>query len=78
MIYETHIDKYSANYLTPIGEVIASKNNPSVWGIRLLIKTDVEIEDSNGTSRVVAGGGVIPIIRNLKIKFKENIIGEIK
>lgn len=78
VIYETHIDKYSANYLTPIGEVIASKNNPSVWGIRLLIKTDVEIEDSNGTSRVVAGGGVIPIIRNLKIKFKENVIGEIK
>jgi hypothetical protein len=34
--------------------------------------------DANGDVKVVNGNGVIPIVRNLKIKFNENTIGEIR
>ena len=78
MIYTTHVDKYSSEYLVPIGKVIASKRNPSLWGIKLALNTEVEIKDNTGKVKVVEKDGIIPIVRNLKIKFNENTIGEIK
>jgi hypothetical protein len=38
----------------------------------------VEIKDADGNVKQIAGNGVIPIVRNLKIKFNENTIGEIR
>lgn len=78
MIYESHIDKYSSLYNKPIGKVIANKNNPSLWGIKLNLEEDIEIKDGFGNIRQIVKDGVIPIIKDLKIKFDENVIGEIK
>ena len=78
MIYITHVDKYSSNYLQAIGKVVANKSNPSIWGIKLATSEDVEIKDSNGNIKMIPRDGVIPIVRNLKIKFNENTVGEIK
>ena len=61
-----------------MGKVVVNKNNPSLWGIKLALENDVEIKDCKGNEKVVAKDGVIPIVRNLKIRFKENLIGEIK
>ena len=77
-VNEIHIDKYSSEYSKAVGTVITNKNNPSLWGIKLSLGEDVEIEDGVGNIRAVAKDGVIPIVKNLKIKFKENVIGEIK
>lgn len=76
-IYETHLDKYSTNYNEVIGKVIANKNNPGLWGIRVG-QGGITIEDSKGTTKEIASGGIIPIVRNLTINFNENIKGEIK
>jgi DNA-binding helix-hairpin-helix protein with protein kinase domain len=77
-VYETHVDKYSSEYLLPVGRVIASKKNPGLWGIKLALDGDIEIKDAAGNVKTVAADGVIPIVRNLKIKFNEHTIGEIK
>ena len=77
-IYKSHIDKYSSEYNKSVGIVVANKNNPALWGIKLALLDDVEIKDSEGNVKTVSGTGVIPIVKNLKIKFNENTIGEIR
>lgn len=77
-LYESHIDKYSSEYGKEVGVVIANKNNPSLWGIKLNLGGEVEITDSVGNTKTVSSNGVIPIIKNLTIKFNNNVIGEIK
>lgn len=77
-VYVTHVDKYASDYLRAIGIVVANKKNPSVWGIKLANQNDVLIKDADGNERTVAKDGVIPIVKNLKIKFNENVIGEIR
>lgn len=77
-IYMNHIDKYSSEYNKIVGCIIQNKNNPNLWGIRLNLDNSVEIKDSVGNVKIVEKNGVIPIIQNLKIKFNDNMIGEIK
>lgn len=77
-LYENHVDKYTSEYDKTVGVVIANKSNPSLWGVRLLLEQGVEIKDSVGNIKQIAKDGVVPIIKDLKIKFYENIIGEIK
>lgn len=77
-LYKSHVDKYSSEYNKSVGFVVANKNNSALWGIRLCFVDDVEVKDSQGNVKKIAGTGVIPIIRHLKIKFNENTIGEIK
>ncbi|MGN0796473.1 MAG: hypothetical protein ACI4MT_05930, partial [Christensenellales bacterium] len=77
-IYISHVDKYSSEYNTAVGIVVANKNNPSLWGIKLALNSTVEIKDADGNVKQIVGNGVIPIVRNLKIKFNENTIGEIR
>ena len=64
--------------MTAVGKVVVNKNNPSLWGIKLALDNAVEIKDTSGNVKTIAGNGVVPIIRNLKIKFDENTVGEIK
>ena len=73
-----HLDKYSSEYNEVVGTVISNPNKPSIWGIRLNLGDKVEIKDVNGNVRIVEGNGVIPLINNLKIKFADNVIGEIR
>ena len=77
-LYLRHLDKYTADYLTVVGKVVVNKSNPSLWGIKLALRENVEIKDAGENTKIIAGGGVVPIIRNLKIKFNENTVGEIK
>ena len=77
-VYKSHIDKYSSEYNKSIGIVVSNKNNPSLWGIKLALLNEVEIKDSEGNVKTISGTGVIPIVKNLKIKFNENTIGEIR
>ena len=76
-IYESHIDKCSANYNTLIGKVVVNKNNPSLWGIMLRLNNSVLIRDKTGKEKTIDKDGVIPIISDLKIKFSDTAIGQI-
>ena len=76
-LYRPHIDKYSADYHIPIGKVVANKSNPGLWGIKLDLASPVLIKDEAGQEKEVAPNGVIPIIRNLKIKFGEGTFAQI-
>ncbi len=77
-IMATHLDKYSSAYNEPVGIVLANPNRPTLWGLRFSGQGEIEIKDEAGTVRVVPEGKPVPIVRNLKIKFKNNVIGEIK
>ena len=76
--YSHHIDKYSPRYNDEVGEVIANKKNPALWGMRVKVGGDILIKDANGNERTVAAGGVIPVVKGLKIKFNNTTIGEIR
>ena len=39
---------------------------------------EIILTDSSGNQKIITTNGVIPIIRNLTIKFNETIEGEIK
>lgn len=77
-LFLSHVDKYSPHYNSPVGIVVANKKNPSLWGIKLALDHNVEIKDSEGNVKTVDANGVIPIVKNLKIKFNENTLGEIR
>lgn len=71
-IFRHHVDKYSSEYNEIVGTVIANKNNPNLWGIRLNLDYDVEIEDAFNNRKIVKKDGVIPIVKNLTITLEEN------
>lgn len=77
-LYKNHVDKYSSLYNNAVGVVVSNKNNPSLWGIKLALDSKVEIKDQDGNVKEIDGSGVIPIVKNLKIKFSNNMIGEIR
>ena len=76
-LYKVHVDKYSSEYNTPVARVIANKNNPALWGIRLRLGRDVLVKDESGKEKAIPGDGVIPIVNNLKIRFADNCVGQI-
>ena len=77
-IYANHLDKYSSFYNEEVGEIIQNKKNPALWGMRIRSQGDILIKDASGNEKTIAAGGVIPIVKELKIKFNETTIGEIK
>ena len=77
-LYSSHVDKYSSEYNKSVGMVIVNKNNPSLWGIRLALLNEVEVQDGTGNVKTIAGTGVIPIVKNLKITFDDHTKGEIR
>ena len=77
-LYSHNLDKYSSSYNAEVGEVIQNKNNPALWGLRVKVGGDILIKDANGSEKTIAAGGVIPIVKGLKIKFNETTIGEIR
>lgn len=70
-IYKHHLDKYSDEYNFMMAKVIASKNDPSRWGLKLRLDSDVVVIDQTGNSKTIDKDGVIPLIKNLKICFKD-------
>ena len=76
-IYRVHLDKYSTAYNEKIGEVVRSKNNPNIWGIKLE-HNGVTLEDSYQNSKSIEENKVIPIIQDTTIIFNENLKATIK
>ena len=76
-IYENHLNKYSSNYNKEVAKVIVNKNNPSLWGIKLNLEKNILIKDSHNNEKEINNVGIIPIIKDLKIKFDDGLIGEI-
>ena len=77
-IYKFHLDKYSSEYNEAVGIVITNKNNPSLWGIKFNLENDIQIKDKEGNVKDILGNGVVPIVNNLKIKFSDECVAEIK
>ncbi len=76
-IFATHIDKYSSEYDKAVGRVEANPRHAGIWGIRISGIGDITVRDRAGTEKQIRDGGIIPIVRGLKIKFNEKTIGEI-
>ena len=76
-IFKTHMDKYSTEYNTVVGTVVTSKNNPSIWGIKMN-HSGVTLTDSFGNSKEIGENKVIPIIQDSSITFKNGVVASIK
>ena len=76
-LYTPLIDRFSADYNAVVATVIENQNRPGLFGIRLMNGQSAEICDAAGAMRTIAPNGVIPIIKNLKIKFDRDTEGEI-
>ena len=72
------LNKYSSEYNKVVAKVVVNKNNSALWGIKLNLDNDVLIKDQAGTVKNILGSGVIPIVNNLKIKFSDECVAEIK
>ncbi|MBQ9749784.1 MAG: hypothetical protein IJV87_04270 [Clostridia bacterium] len=77
-LFQHHVDEDYLERNQEIGEVIRSKKDPKRIGIRLTNGEIVLVKDAQGNKSAVAEGGVIPLEKGTKIKFKKNRIGEIK
>ena len=77
-LYKFHVDKYSSEYSEVIATVIQNKNNPSLWGIKLNLDSEVYVKDSQGTEKLIPANGVIPIVNKLKIKFPTGVVSQIE
>ena len=76
-LFKFHLDKGSDQYNVPIAQVIQSKSDPTIWGIRLSLDTDVLVKDTSNNEKTIDKNGVIPIINGLKVKFNDDAIGQI-
>jgi hypothetical protein len=78
MIYKFHLDKYSSEYNKVVGMVIVNKNNPSLWGIKFKLENEIQVKDKDENVKEIDKNGVVPIVNNLKIKFSDECVAEIK
>ena len=76
-LYETHIDKCSSSYNTPVAKVITNKQNPSLWGIKLNLDREIKVKDKTGLVKTITKDGIIPIINGLTIMFNDTTTGQI-
>ena len=76
-LYETHIDKCSSSYNTPVAKVITNKQNPSLWGIKLNLDREIKVKDKTGLEKTINKDGIIPIINGLTIMFNDTTTGQI-
>lgn len=76
-VYGCHVIYDSDDFVEPKGEVITSRNNPSVMGLRNDSGNSWTAILPNGTTKAYASGQVIKIGRGLKIDFGNGNTGEI-
>lgn len=60
-----------------IGEVIANKNNPGIWGLRNTSDKPWTKLTPGGKQEIVEPGKVVPVARGVKITFPSKEVGEI-
>ena len=79
-MFQGLVDKLSSAFknFRSKGKLTESDVKTGMREIKLALLDDVEIKDSEGNVKTISGTGVIPIVKNLKIKFNENTIGEIR
>ena len=76
-LYACHVQYDSDDFKEAQGEVVASRNNPAVLGMRNDSNTTWEAILPNGTSKVYSNGQVIKLGKGLKINFGNENVGEI-
>ena len=68
-LYKCHTESDNYDFDTVSGEIIRSKNNPSVWGIKNLSGTTWHTVDKNQAQTAYPKDSVIQIKKDIKINF---------
>lgn len=76
-IYACHVQYDSDDFKEALGEVISSRNNPSVLGLKNDSSTTWEAILPNGTSKGYPSGQVIKIGKGMKINFGNGNVAEV-
>lgn len=76
-VYACHVVYDSDDFREAKGEVITSRNDPSIWGLQNNSNMDWILMLPNGASKVCQNGQTTRLGRGLKINFGNGNIGEI-
>lgn len=76
-LYACHVQYDSDDFKEARGEVIASRNNPALLGLRNDSDSTWEAILPNGTSKGYPNGQVIKLGRGMKINFGNGNVGEV-
>lgn len=76
-IYACHIQSGNDDYKTVAGEIIQNKNNPNLWGIRNLSSGSWMITLPDGNMKEIKSNEVVPIYKEVSIKFTGGTDGKI-
>ena len=76
-LYACHVQYDSDDFKEARGEVIASRNNPALLGLRNDSDSTWEAILPNGTSKGYPNGQVIKLGKGIKINFGNGNVGEV-
>lgn len=76
-IHPCHIEG-NADYKTVVGRVVVSKNSPQMFGIKNMTSSSWLAKLPDGTTKSVASGEVIRLVKDLQIEFNHSHVGIIK
>jgi len=71
-LYKCHTSIDSDDFKEEMGEVIQSRSNPGLWGLRNSSNTTWYITTPDGKQKDVRQGGVVQILRGITIDFGKN------
>ncbi|MBC3795459.1 hypothetical protein GH807_00135 [Acetobacterium tundrae] len=71
-LYKCHTNIDSDDFKEEMGEVIQSKSNPGLWGLRNSSNTTWYMTTPDGKQKDVRPGGVVQILRGIMIDFGKN------
>lgn len=71
-LYKCHTQVDSDDFKEAVGEVIQSKSNPGLWGIRNISNTTWYMATPDGQQKDIKPGGVVQILRGITIDFGKN------
>ena len=76
-LHPCHIVKGSRDYEEDLAEVITSKMDPNIIGLKNLSENTWNITNANGETRQFEKGKTIQLLPGLKIAFNNDMIGEV-
>jgi DNA-binding helix-hairpin-helix protein with protein kinase domain len=71
-LYLWHVDSSEDDIQSVLGEIVANKNNPSLYGIRNLSTLSWKVNLVDGTQRAVTPNEVVPLQSGFVIEFGNN------
>lgn len=76
-LYSCHTDAYGSDHDEPTAEVITSRTNPGVIGLKNLTPAVWNVTNAEGETRQFPQGKTVKLVPGLKIQFNADVCGDV-